>query len=443
MQRITVPLIFSVLLFLLPSPSSAQENEIPQVNGLTAKAVLAERNQRVLDGFFLTKLQLVKQGEQTRFVPAWEKNAGHLGQRVRFDLLPEPFATAKRRYHHQGYRLTWSQEYGVAANKRFAAIWTEHDSEKVQFRNKVGFGQAIAGYRNAIPEGIAVVAIRRAKVVFSRGFGEYQGSEVYPDTLFPSLSASQAIAGVLAARLEQQKHTAAGVPINLSLDWAIADLLPMMPPRASFSARHLMAHSACVNNSFIDEADLVQGKSGDNRSDTVTYSLARQVWARPPVAGCVPGYLQFYSQPGYLLLAAFLEAATGQTIEQLLQKEIAERFALNSIQASTDGDGNVLGLGIQSNALDLAGLVNGIFNGSILSLSTSRARLWSQVSRHSEFGLGWRLDGRRYAEARDDTAESSVRIWVDRRDRDAIIILAAQSRRDQLDALLNEFQRLL
>lgn len=419
--------------------SFADQNDLAKDEGLAATAVLAERNQRVLDGFLLATLELVERGEQVRFVPVWEKNPKHLGQRVRLDLLPEAFANAKRRYHHQGYRLTWSLEYSSASSKKIAAIWTEHESVKVQFRNRVAFEQAIARYRKAVPEGIAVVATQRGKVVFSRGFGEYQGTDVYPDTVFPSLAASQAIAGVLAARLEQQKHTAAGVPINLSLDWAIADLLPMMPSRASFSARHVLAHSACIDNGFIEQ----EGKSGDSTSASVTYSLARQVWARQPVAACVPGYLQFYSQPGYLLLAAFLEAATGHTVEDLLQKEISERFSLNSIQVSTDGGGNVLGLGIQSNALDLAGLTNGIFDGSILSLRTSRSRLWSKVSKHSEFGMGWRLGGRRYAQARDDTAASSVRIWVDQRDRDAIIILAARSNRNQLDALLGDLQRLL
>lgn len=442
-QNIAVPLILSVLLLLIASLSSAEQNNIPPVEGLTASAVLTERNQRVVDGFLLSSLQLVKQGEQARFVPVWKENAKHLGQRVRLELLPEAFAEAKRRYHHQGYRLTWSKEYRIASINRVAAIWTEHESEKVQFRHRVGFEQAIARYRKTIPAGIAVVATQGGKVVFSRGFGEYQGSDVYPDTVFPSLAASQAIAGVLAARLEQQKHTAAGVPINLSLDWAIADLLPMMPPQASYSARQLMAHSACIDNSFIDQVNSERSKSNDSLSATVTYSLARQIWARPLLAGCVPGYLQFYSQPGYLLLGAFLEAATGQTIEQLLQSEISERFGLNSIQASTIAGGNVLGLGIQSTALDLAGLNNGIFNGSILSLRTSRSRLWNRVNSHSEFGLGWRLDGRRYAEARDDTAASSVRLWIDQRDRDSIVILAAESRREQLDALLSELQRLL
>lgn len=442
-RKITLPLFLSASLFLMASLSVAEQSSISQTGALSAKAILAERNQRVLDGYLLAALQPVEHGEQTRFVPEWKKNDEHFSQRVRFGLSPVAFTSAKRRYQHQGYRLTWSHTYRIASTDKIAAIWTEHESAKVQFRNRVGFEQAIANYQKTIPAGIAVVAAQRGKLVFSRGFGDYEGRAVYADTVFPSLAASQAIAGVLAARLEQEKYTVAGVPINLSLDWSITDLLPMMPPQARFSARHVMAHSACIDNAYIEQNDLGSSETSDSRALTATYSLARQVWERAPVAGCVPGYLQFYSQPGYLLLGAFLEAATGQTVEQLLKKEISERFGLASMRPSTLGGGNVLGLGIQSNALDLAKLANGVFNGSILSLRTSRSRLWNKVSEHSEFGLGWRLSGGRYAEARDDTAASSVRIWIDQRDRAVIIILAAKSGREYLDTLLRDLQRLL
>ncbi|MFK7730168.1 MAG: serine hydrolase domain-containing protein [Pseudomonadales bacterium] len=442
-HAIGLPFFLGISLSLMTALSSAQSLNDTDARAVTAQAILAERNQRVLDGYLLAALALKTQAERTRFVPEWKRNPGHLGQVVRFGLSPQAFETAKRRFQHQGYRLSWSQQYAVSSLDKVAAIWTEHESSKVQFRSRVGFERAIANYRKEVPAGLAVAALRRGKIVFSRGFGEYEGRAVYADTAFPSLAASQAIAGILAARLEQEKHTAAGVPINLSLDWAIADLLPMMPSQPAFSAREVMAHTACIDNYYVEPNILESRNTGDSRPTSATYSLAKQVWERAPLGACVPGYLQSYSQPGYLLLGAFLEAATGHTVEQLLKNEISDRFGLASIQAAFVEEGNVLGLGIQSNALDFANLINGVFNGSILSLRTSRSRLWRKVNKHSEFGLGWRLSDRNSAEARDDTSASSVRIWIDHGDQDALVILAAQSSREHLDTLLQDLQRLL
>ncbi len=433
----------ALLLSLSVSPISSAYTETGDDAGrdtgaMSANAILAERNRRVADGFRLAALQRVTEGEQTRFVPLWKKNSDHLTQRVRFDLSREAFADAKRRYQHQGYRVLWSQEYSVGSALKIAVIWEEYESAKVQFRHRVAFEKAIEEYRRQHSSGLVVAAARRGTALFTRGYGDLHQQAVYADTVFPVLAASQAIAGVLAARLEQEKHTAAGIPINLSLDWAVADLLPMMPANAAYSARHVFAHSACVDNQYVDSS-VLQG----DRVETAAYHLASTVWSRSPIAGCIPGYLQFYSQPAYLLLAAFLEAATGQTIDELLNNEISQRFGLASIKPSLAGSDNILGLGIQANALDLAQLINGVLDGTVLSARTTHARLWKPVSQHSEFGLGWRLDGRRYAEARDDTAASSVRVWVDRQRQSVIVILASESTREHLDALLGSLRRLL
>ena len=162
-----------------------------------------------------------------------------------------------------------------------------------------------------------------------------------------------------------------------------------------------------------------------------------------------------YSTPAFTFAGAVLEQATGRTISQLLQDEIATPYGLSSLRsqfASTslvpdydratpydnsnnettysDNSWKVLGGGIETHSVDLARFGWKVLNGEILSANARDNRLWTRVNPSRTHGLGWSViadpSSRRIAEWNGTWTGSRALL---RAYRDDGLVIAIQSNR--------------
>ncbi len=374
----------------------------------------------------LVQLETQGQPESPKFLAAWQDNTHHRNQIIRLRLHRDELRVEQLRNRDKGFRLLASTEYGDFT----AAVWVEHDAGRSRFAQALNFSAQLEQFSRRLPGALAVGALQDGDVVFSRGYGERTGTRepIHAKTVFPLLDASQAVAGVLALRLEQQQVTTAGVPFNVSLNWNTRDLLPSMPARHTHRPLDLLAHTACLRepNRGHQHSKLGEGLFG----------TARYLWDQPLRPACVPGVLSFYTPEGFVLLGAFLEAGLGKPVGDILRQELSEPFNLPGLTAMPDAV-NPLGLDLQASVDDLSRMLALIFNGELLGRARWR-RLWNPANEHNDYVHGWRVQGALRAQ-QADTPSGSVRLLVHPTKRNALLVLSQQSAKPaELDALAME-----
>lgn len=162
--------------------------------------------------------------------------------------------------------------------------------------------------------GAARVVAPDGAVVFEGGFGladRAKGERVGPDTRFHLGSADKSFTALETVRL-----VAAG---RLSLDSRLIEVLPDYPNRAAAEAitvRHLLTHSAGLGGLFDRPGWSVAGKQPFSRMAELL-----PVFAAEPLA-FTPGTRGAYSNEGFVVLGAVIEAASGESWYDLVARNI-------------------------------------------------------------------------------------------------------------------------
>ncbi|MFK8019456.1 MAG: serine hydrolase [Pseudomonadales bacterium] len=378
-------------------------------------------NEKVLQGDWLVDLKVVS--SPPRLIPKWQANVERQSQLVRFALSEEQFGRASVANTDKGYRLLMHERYqSTAGSTRIAAIWVEQDIQRTRFAGAVRFQQSINKLQSVSPSvNVSVTAYKRKKLVFSRAFEQLAECEecvgLSAAMPFPLGRVSQGVAGVLAARLEYKQMSHSGVPFNLSLDWRTRDLMPLMPAHHTHRPIDLLSHTSCIRPQLIKRKASLEQKRASARS-----MLERQ-WNAPLISGCAPGHLQKSSATGFLYLSAFLESATGRSVEELVFEELSAVYNIPSLSAERYGSENILGLGLQSSAPDLALLLARVLNGNIMSARFRDRRFLNQGRGNGRYSFGWRMTSNRVAELSDDFDGYAARVVVDYRSGNILVML--------------------
>ncbi len=161
----------------------------------------------------------------------------------------------------------------------------------------------------------AVLVARGDEVLFEKAYGEaHRGFRVpnRTDTLFCLASMGKMFTAVAVAQLVEQGQLGLDDPIAAHLP---ADWLPEDPGR-KITVRQLLAHTSGLGD-FLNHPRFVEG------SKTRFRSIADY---RPLVAGSTPafepGTRWQYSNAGYLLLGALIEAVSGQSYPDHLRAKV-------------------------------------------------------------------------------------------------------------------------
>ena len=283
------------------------------------------------------------------------------------------------------------------------------------------YGRAIDQSRAMLDEvlqlypGTAVAVAVGSDIVWSTAFGFADVERHRPvsrATQFRVYEVAMPLTAAIMARLSDEGRLDLDAPIQRYLPGIVDGGFPV-------SSRLLAAHLAGARD-FAEDEDM-PAPCGSARE--AARSLPPRVFVRPP------GLVHAPSRPGYVLLSAVLESASGKTFGDLLAETIAspagmsstmtddprrflpgrtlfyERgwFGLLTSARSVDTSCRWGAGGLLSTTGDLVRFGNALLSGDLLRRQTLDAMFTPQKTRRGDdtgYGLGWHVDadarGRRY-----------------------------------------------
>jgi CubicO group peptidase (beta-lactamase class C family) len=174
----------------------------------------------------------------------------------------------------------------------------------------------LTGHNPDSPPGLSLVVVKDGEVVYQKGFGLADGPRNIPataDTVYNQWSLVKPITAVAVLQLQEQ-----GL---LDIDHPVADYLPFFeaqyPSESSetITIRHLLNHSSGFRNNVPEILNWIHfdGDPEWNQTELIKEKL-------PDYAKLAyePGSQGVYTNVGYMVLAALIEAASEQTYQQYM-----------------------------------------------------------------------------------------------------------------------------
>ena len=259
--------------------------------------------------------------------------------------------------------------------------------------------------RKARVPGLATAIVVDDEVVQLGGYGwanPDDGTAVTPDTLFFTASMSKSVTATTAMRLVQRRR--------LDLDADVNDYLPFeirnpYHPDAAITLRQLMSHTSSINDDgfylHVDEISVDGDWPGTFNQYLIDYLTpgGRYYAVATSFHPWAPGEQGRYSNVGVSVVGAVVEAVTGESFEDVSQKEVLRPLGMTEsswLLANLDLDHIAVPCG-----WDGAGFFvyphQGLAGYSAGSLKTSAAQ-WARFMRlHLN---GGRFEGRRLLKRR-------------------------------------------
>lgn len=162
----------------------------------------------------------------------------------------------------------------------------------------------------------SVLVAEKGQVIYQNTFGFADSKNQVPlDSNTPFYIASvskQFMAAAVMKLVEEGK---------IKLEDPVTRYLPLMPRMYDkVRIHHLLTHTAGIPD-YLNDAEIVV--EGFTNHDVYSYIINRHKLLFSP------GSRFRYSNSGYVLLAMVVEVATGETIDQYLQKNIFTKFSMN------------------------------------------------------------------------------------------------------------------
>lgn len=175
-------------------------------------------------------------------------------------------------------------------------------------------GQAVQAQMDAqnIP-GLAIAVVYQGEVIYAEGFGVRSiedDAPVTPDTLFRIGSTTKPLTALAVLRLVEEG--------TLDLDTPITAYLPDFQASDAITLRHLLSHTAGLN----DQADSIVALDPDGLRDSVATFTADGLFT-------TPGTARSYANPGFDLAGAVVEAVSGTPFADHMAEEVFTPLDMN------------------------------------------------------------------------------------------------------------------
>lgn len=185
----------------------------------------------------------------------------------------------------------------------------------------------LTGHNPDSPPGLSLVVVKDGEIVCQNGFGLADGPRNIPataDTVYNQWSMVKPITAIAVLQLYEQGQ--------LDIDNPVADYLPFFevqyPSESSetITIRHLLNHSSGLRNSGPEIVGWIHfdGDPEWNQTELITEKLSDYA-----ELAYEPGSQGVYTNVGYMLLAAIIEATSGQTYQQYMIDHIFEPLGMD------------------------------------------------------------------------------------------------------------------
>lgn len=317
----------------------------------------------------------------------WVENKNGRGWAEYRDMTEVGYRNRWYRMRDLGYRLIDFNIYPTADGERYAGIWRQN-SDRPDWALREGVDNLAQTHLDTfnVP-GLSVAIAKDGDIKYMRGFGFQEvdeGTWYSARTLNRLASVAKTVGAVLALRLWQD-----GVIDDL--DAASDTILNSLPAHHTHTVRQLLSNRTGIGHYPDYDVPIQQYNTA--------LAASQAFWNtdnNPNVAGTqllyTPGTDCVYSTHAHTILGAVLEAATGETITDLVEEQISAPFGLTTVQTEnrTDGDDNrsavynsanadvaadntswkILGGGLESSAYDLLRFGMKTLDGTIINADT-------------------------------------------------------------------------
>ena len=187
--------------------------------------------------------------------------------------------------------------------------------------------EKLTGYNADSPPGLSLVVVKDREIVYQRGFGLADGPRnipAAPDTVYNYWSITKIPTAMAILQLQEQ-----GL---LSIEDPVADHLPFFDvqyPAADnevVTVRHLLNHSSGLPNNL---PEILRWTHTDGDPEWNQTELIREKLPDYSALAYEPGSKGMYTNVGYMVLAAVIEAASGETYEHYITKHILEPLEMH------------------------------------------------------------------------------------------------------------------
>ena len=187
-------------------------------------------------------------------------------------------------------------------------------------------------YLNALtafgtPPGLSLVVVKDGKVVYQRGFGLADGPRnkvATPDTVYGWWSMTKLLTAMASIQLKEQG--------KLNLDDPVIKYLPFFkityPSTHSqpITVRHLLNHSAGIPNNVPALVGWIHHADQPRLDQTAYVAEVLPTYSRLIFE---PGDHGEYTNVGYMVLGAVIEAASGQTYEEYIRANLLRPLGMH------------------------------------------------------------------------------------------------------------------
>ena len=186
---------------------------------------------------------------------------------------------------------------------------------------------ALTGYNPDSPPGLSLVVVKDGEIVYQKGFGLADGLQNIPataDTVYNQWSMVKPITAVAVLQLHEQ-----GL---LDIDNQVVDYLPFFevqyPTESSerITIRHLLNHSSGLRNNVPEIIGWIHFDGDPEWNQT---ELIKEKLTDYTELAYEPGSMGVYTNVGYMVLAAVIEAVSGQTYQQYMIDHIFEPLGMD------------------------------------------------------------------------------------------------------------------
>jgi CubicO group peptidase (beta-lactamase class C family) len=172
----------------------------------------------------------------------------------------------------------------------------------------------------SIPPGLSLAVVKDGRLVYNRGFGMADGPRglaAGPDTVYHWWSMTKIPTAIAILQLQERGLLSIDDPVTRYLPFfQVTYPTDQQPP---ITLRHLLNHSSGLKDNVPEIIGWVHWEGDPPRSQT---ELLREKLPAYAALAFTPGERAQYTNVGYMVLGAVIEAVSGQSYEAYIQANI-------------------------------------------------------------------------------------------------------------------------